>query len=144
MCDNETRDLFAKQTRREWVNTIMLAVLLGVAGWMSLQTFEQGKSQAAYKEKLDNHILEYAELATKIPDGFFSKKRYGESDARHDREINTEARRALDSRIQALERLSSAHIQEAEVWKQTIRDAVTSIHTLEKIVWRQSVEQIDR
>jgi hypothetical protein len=145
MCDQETRNLFDKQKRREWTNTIMLAVLLGIAGWMSLQTFEQGKEQAAYTEKLDNHILEYAALATKIPDGFFTKKRYGDDDARHDREINQQARKGLDDRIHALERLSASHIQEAEIWKQTIRDTVEAVRRLERISWKrnQSYEPVD-
>ena len=144
MCDNETRALFKKQRKLEFLNTGLGMLMLAMLMWGSFQLFEQGKSQEAYKAKLNSHILEYADLATKIPDGFFTKSRYGEEDARHDREINAQARQGLDDRIHALERLSSSHIQEAEIWKQTIRDTVTSVRSLEQLVWKTSREQIDR
>ena len=136
MCDQETRNLFDKQRRREWTNTIMLAVLLGIAGWMAVQTFEQGKAQASYETKLDDHILEYSNLATKIPDGFFSKRRYGLDDAMQERAVNQAKREALDHRIQALERLSATHISESTLYIQMIKDTAVNVKELQRVVWK--------
>ena len=96
VCDNETRALFKKQRKLEFLNTGLGMLMLTLLLWGSFQLFEQGKSQAAYKAKLDSHILEYADLATKIPDGFFTKARYGVADAKADREYNQLKRDALD------------------------------------------------
>ena len=136
MCDNETRALFKKQRKLEFLNTGLGMLMLTLLLWGSFQLFEQGKSHEHYKAKLDSHILEYADLATKIPDGFFSKARYGTSDAKADREYNQAKRDAIDSRLHALERISATHISESEIYKQMIRDTAVNVKEMQRILWK--------
>ena len=136
MCDNETRALFKKQRKLEFLNTGLGMLMLTLLLWGSFQLFEQGKSQEAYKAKLDSHILEYADLATKIPDGFFTKSRYGVSDAKADREYNELKREALDQRLHTLETLSATHISESEIYKQMIRDTTINVKEMQRILWK--------
>lgn len=144
MCDPETRTLFKKQRQLEFLNTSIGMIMLALLGWGSFQLFEQGKMDSVYHEKLDNHILEYANLATKIPDGFFSKERYGTSDADADRNFNRAQREILSQRITTLERLSATHISEAEIYKKMIQDTAESLRRLERIIWKIAPNEPDR
>ena len=145
MCDNETRALFKKQRKLEFLNTGLGMLMLTLLLWGSFQLFEQGKSHEHYKAKLNSHILEYADLATKIPDGFFSKARYGVADAKADREYNQLKRDALDQRLHTLETLSATHISESEIYKQMIRDTTINVKEMQRILWKLVPnEQIDR
>lgn len=143
MCDQETRQLFKKQRNLEFFNTSIGVIMLALLGWGSFQLFEQGKEQSAYKAKLDSHIMEYADLSTKIPDGFFTKDRYGVEDAQHDRNYNQARREVLDQRLQTLERLSATHISESEIYIQMIRDTAINVKEMQRILWKLVPDEPD-
>ena len=136
VCDNETRALFKKQRKLEFLNTGLGMLMLTLLLWGSFQLFEQGKSHEHYKAKLDSHIMEYADLSTKIPDGFFSKARYGVADAKADREYNQLKRDALDQRLHKLETLSATHISESTLYIQMIKDTAVNVKDLQRVVWK--------
>ena len=86
MCDKETRINFRWSHVLEGVSIIILIALVTVVVEM----------RDAYHETETLH--------SKIPDGFFTKERYGMRDAADDRRFNEAEREALESRIQVLER----------------------------------------
>lgn len=126
VCDKETRINFRWSHVLEGVSIIILIALVSTV-WEMRDFYHE--SEALHKN---------------IPDGFFSKERYGVSDAIKDRQFDEAQREVLESRINSLEQNSIAHYREAELWRQTIRDAVTSIHALEKMMWRKSGFESDQ
>lgn len=126
MCDKETRLNFRWSHVLEGVSIVIMIALVTVVIDM----------RDAYKSS--------EELHASIPPGFFTKDRYGVQDAIVDRKLNESERDVLEQRIQTLERLSTAHYKEAEVWKQTIRDTVESLKSLERLMWERDRERNGR
>lgn len=104
VCDKETRINFRWSHVLEGISIIMLIGLGTVVMDMRDSTLESER------------------LHANIPDGFFTKERYGLQDANRDRKYNEDSRHVLDQRITALEQAILSHTQEAEVWKGIIRD----------------------
>ena len=112
---------------------IIVTIILAIVGWGALQIW-------AMKSVTDQS----AAIHAKIPDGFFTKDRYGADDAEKHRQDDERKRHELELRITYLEKLSAGHLQEAEIWKTMIKELAASIRQLEKIMWRNPDLNIDK
>lgn len=106
MCDQETKRLFK-------VGYIIQAAIIAVLGW-GVTELIQIRDYTKWSENF------HAE----VPAGFFTKPRWGLDDERKSQREFNNALQVLDKRILVNEQQHLAHMTEAELWKDMIRDLV--------------------
>lgn len=116
-------------------------------GTMTRSMLEMQNAVSLLTQAHTTHLETWNKYLASIPPGFYTKQRYGASDAeQHRREDELERERLrqeielrdkeMERRLSSLETNYHAHNAESARWKDMIKDMARSIETLKEVIWK--------